>query len=122
IGERRVVLEVNVVEFRNQLVFAPFPVMNQRSNDPPRLEPGIETDAVEQLEGGRMVGARARNLLEEIILAQGLDQCDLTAFLRECKGRARPARSGTDDNAALRSRQVFATTSLTAPPQRVWVR
>ena len=83
IGERRVVLEVNMVEFRNQLAFAPVPIMKQRSNDSPRLEPGIETDAVEQLEGGRMVGARARNLFEEIILAQGLDQCDLNAFLRE---------------------------------------
>ena len=83
IGKPGVVLEVSVVELRNQLAFAPVPIMKQRSNDAPRLKPGIETDAVEQFEGGGMVGAGARNLFEEIILAQGLDQCDLNACLRE---------------------------------------
>ena len=61
----------------------------------------VEADAVEQLERRRMVGAGARHLLEEIVVAQRLDQADLDAVLRQLERQAQPDRPGPDDDDAI---------------------
>ena len=61
----------------------------------------VETDAVEQLQRGGMVGACARHLLEEIVLAERLDQIDMNVLLRQHQREREPDRSGADDDDAL---------------------
>ena len=52
-------------------------------------------------ERGGMVGAGARHLLEEIVVAQRLDQADRDAVLRQRERQAQPDRPGADDDDAI---------------------
>ena len=90
IGKRRVVLEMHVVELGDQLALVAVPVVEHRRDDAARLEHLVEADAIEQLQRRRMVGAGARHLLEEIVVAQRLDQRDLHALLRSASDRQSP--------------------------------
>ncbi len=101
IGKAGVVLEMAVVERGDQLVVPALPVVEQRRDDAARLEPGVEPDAVEHFQGGGMVRARARHLLEEIIVAERLDQADLHAGLRQRERQAQAHRSRADDDDAI---------------------
>src|SRR5436190_19013923 len=101
VGKSRVVLDVAMIELRNQLLLAPVPIMEEGRNDPARLDLGIETDPVEQLQRGGMVGARAWHLLKEIVLTERLDQIDLNVLLRQHQCEREPDRSGADDDDAL---------------------
>ncbi len=146
VRKTRVLFEMGVIERGDQLVLATVPVMEQRRDDAARLELLVKADALEQLQRGGMVCARARYLFEEIVRAEHLDEAHLGARLRQCQRQTQPHRSGTDDDhavggvhasalqvprarllPALREhsarRQLFAaTTSFTAPTQPVWVR
>ncbi len=124
VGEARVVLEVDVIERGDQLVLVPVPVVEQRRDDAARLELLVETDAVEHFQRGRVIGPGPRHLLEEVMIAQLLDQAHRDAGLRQREREAQPHRAGADDNHAIaRRHQSFAaTTSLTAPAQPVCVR
>ena len=101
VGKAGVVLEVAVIELGDQLALVAVPVVEQRRDDAARLEPVVEADAVEQLEGGGMVGAGARHLLEEIVVAERLDQADPHALLRQRQRQAQPDRPGTDHDHAV---------------------
>ena len=103
---------------------APVPVMKYRRDNAARLEPPVKPDAVEHLERRRMVGAGARHLVEEIAVAQLLDQRDRDPRLRQREREAEADRPGADDDDAIarRQAQTFGTTSFTAPTQPVWVR
>ena len=70
VGKPRVVLEMDVVEGGDQRVLGAVPVVEHRRDDAARLELRVEPDAVVHLEGRGMIGAGARHLLEEIILAR----------------------------------------------------
>ena len=72
-----------VIELGDQLVVAAVPVVEQRRDDAARLELAIEPNAVEQLERRRMVRSGARHLLEEIVVAERLDQAHPHALLRQ---------------------------------------
>ena len=128
VGKARVVLEMDVVELGDQLALVAVPVMEQRRHDAARLELVVEPERVEHFERRRMVGAGARHLLEEIVVAERLDEADRNLLLREPQREAEPDRPCPDDDhpvgARPRHRHVdyFATTSLTAPAQPVWVR
>src|SRR3954447_4054853 len=89
-----------------------------------------------------MVGACARHLFEEVVLRELLDKHAAHVGLRERERKAKPHRAGTDDDDAsdlthvrgpegasaafrrhtLSLTSVFATTSLVAPTQPLWVR
>ncbi len=94
IGKARVVLQMGMIEGGDQLAFVPVPVMKHRRDDAARLELLVEPDAVEHFERGRMVGAGARHLVEEIVVAERLDEADFQVGLRQRQrqARARPAR------------------------------
>src|SRR5262249_56281257 len=83
VGKARVVLKKAVIELGDQPVLAPVPVMDQRRDDAAWLELVVEADALEQLQGRRMVRSRARHLLEEMVFAQRFDQAHLHARLRQ---------------------------------------
>jgi hypothetical protein len=100
VGKRRVVLEAGVIELGDQLALPAIPVMEQRRDDAARLELAIEADALEELQGGGMVGPCARHLFE-IVLAQRLDQADAHARLRERERQAEPDRPGAGDDHAV---------------------
>ncbi len=133
VGKPRVVLEVDVIEGRDQLVVGAVPVMEHRRDDAARLEPPVEADAVEHLQRGGMVGAGPRHLLEEIVLAQRLDKRDRNVLLRQCERQAQTDRSGAhDDDTILKhgtsltvvanrtgdaTAHGLATTSFMAPAQ-----
>ena len=102
IRERRVVLEMHVVELGDQLAFVAVPVVEQRRDDAARLQQLVEADALEQLQRRRMIGAGARHLLEEIVVVERLDQRDLHALLRQRERQAEPDRPCPDDDHALR--------------------
>ena len=102
IGKARVVLEMAVVELGDQPVLAAVPVMNERRDDAARLELRVKSDPLVKLERRRMVGSRARELLEEIILAQRLDRAHLDARLRQSERQTKPHRSRADDDHPLR--------------------
>ena len=68
VGKARVVLEMRVIELGDELSVLPVPIVEQRRDDPARLELVVEADAVEEFQRRRMVGAGARNLFEEILL------------------------------------------------------
>ena len=94
VGKARVVLEMDVIELGDQLVLVPIPVVEQRRDDAARLDHVVEADAIEQFQRGRMVGARARHLVEEIVVVERLDQ-DRRARRpapARATGRARPGR------------------------------
>ncbi len=93
IRERRVVLEVYVIELGDQLGFVAVPIVEQRRDDAARLQQLVKADPVEQLQRRGMIGAGARHLFKEIVVVERLDQRDLDARLRERerRGRARPA-------------------------------
>ena len=101
VGKAGVVLEQAVVELGDPLALGAVPVVEQRRDDAARLELLVEADAVEQLERRRMIGAGARHLLEEIVVAQRLDQTDLDAVLRQLERQAQPDRPGPDDDDAV---------------------
>src|SRR5215510_3044337 len=90
IGKARVVFEMGVIELGDELVLAAVPIVEQRRDDAARLELLVETDPFEQLERGGMVGARARYLLEKIVVAERLDQADVHARLRQRERQAEP--------------------------------
>ena len=48
-----------------------------------------------------MIGAGARHLLEKIVVAEGLDQADRHARLRQGERQAEPDRPGADDDDAI---------------------
>ena len=83
VGKPRVVFQVDVIEGGDQLAFGPVPVMKFRRDDAARLELFVKPKPVEHLQRSRMVGAGARHLFEEIIVAQGLDEADFLARLRQ---------------------------------------
>ena len=101
VGKSRVVLDVAMIELRDQLLLAPVPIMEEWRDDPARLDFSVETDPIEQLLRGGMVGARARHLLEEIVLTERLDQIDVNVLLRQHQCEREPDRSGADDDDAL---------------------
>src|SRR6516162_5929559 len=101
IWKARVVLEMAMVEFRDQLPLMAIPVMDQRRDDPARLDPGIEPDAVVELESGGMIGSRPRHLLKEIVGAERLHHDHPDVFLRQRQRQAEPDRPGTDDDHPL---------------------
>src|SRR3974390_508431 len=74
IGKARVVLEMAMIEFCDQLLLATVPIVEERRNDSERLDPAVKPDAVVELERGGMIGARARHLLQEVVCAECLDQ------------------------------------------------
>ena len=121
IGKARVVLEKGMIELGDPLARMVIPVVNERRDDAARLELVVEADAVVKLQSRGMVGAGARHLLEEIVVAQRLDQADRDARLRQRQRQAQSDRPGADDDDAL-SQFFAATTSFTAPIQPVWVR
>ncbi len=98
IGKPRVVLEMGVVELRDQLLVVPVPIVKQRRDDAARLELVVKTDAVEELQRRRMIGAGARHLLEEIVVVARFDQADRNVCLRQRERQAQPDRPGTDDD------------------------
>ena len=85
VGKTRVVFQMDVIERGDQLAFMAVPVMKHRRDDAARLELLIKPEPVEHFQGGRMVGAGARHLFEEIIVAERLDQADLLIRLRQCQ-------------------------------------
>ena len=93
IRERRLVLEMPVVELGDQLVLVALAVLQQRRDDAARLDQLVEADTIEQLQRRRMIGAGARHLVEEIVVVERLDQRDLHALPApaRAKGRARRA-------------------------------
>ncbi len=99
---------MGVVELGDQLALVAVPVVEQRRDDAARLELVVEPDAVEQLERRRMVGAGARHLLEEIVVAERLDQADPHALLRQRQRQAEPDRPGADDDHAVGCSHVDA--------------
>ena len=85
VGKARVILEITVIERGDQLAFMAIPIMEHRRNDAARLELLVEPDAVEHFECGWVVCSRTRHLLEEIIVAESLDQTDFKVGLRQCE-------------------------------------
>src|SRR6185437_7171388 len=75
-GEFGIVLQDGMIEFGDQLVIGPVPIMNQRRNDPAGSDALIEAEPVEHFERDRMVGASPRNLVEEVVLTELLDKMD----------------------------------------------
>src|SRR5215204_4143625 len=84
-----------------------------------------------------MIGARARHLFEEIVLAKRLNQANFYVLLRQCERQAQADRTGANNDHATglvvhassppikwsgSLTQDFATTSLVAPIQPLWVR
>ena len=76
---------MDVIERGDQLAFVAIPVMKHRRDDAARLELLVKPEAVEHFQRCRMIGAGARHLLEEIIVAQRFDQADLQIRLRQCQ-------------------------------------
>ena len=74
---------MNVVERGDQLVLVPIPIVEDGRDDPARLDLLVETDPIEHFERGRMVGAGARHLLEEVVVAERLDQRHRNVVLRQ---------------------------------------
>ena len=74
---------MSVVEGGDQLALGAVPVMKYGRNDPARLDLLVETNPVVHFQGRGMIGARPRNLFEEIVLAQGFDQTDRYVLLRQ---------------------------------------
>ena len=73
VGKPRVVLEVDVVECGDQRVLGTVPVVEHWGDDAARLELRVKPDAIVHLERRRMIGAGARHLLEEVVVAERLD-------------------------------------------------
>ena len=94
VGKARVVFQMRVIEGGDQLAFVAVPVVKHRRDDAARLEFLVKPEAVEHFQRRGMVGAGARHLFEEIVVAQRLDQADLLIRLRERQrqDRGRPAR------------------------------
>ena len=87
-------LRCGVVERGDQRVLVPVPVVEHRRDDAARLELSIKADAVEQFERGGMIGAGARHLIEEIVVAERLDEADRDVLPAPAPatGTARPGR------------------------------
>ena len=83
VGKTRVVLQMDVIEGGDQLAFMAVPVMKHRGDDAARLELLVKPEPVEHFQRGGMVGAGARHLLEEIIVAERFDQADFLVGLRQ---------------------------------------
>src|SRR5580692_7682294 len=75
--------------------------MEHRRDDAARLELLVKPDAVVHLQGGRVIGAGARHLLEEIVVPERLDEGDRNTLLGECERHAKAYRPGPDDNDAI---------------------
>jgi hypothetical protein len=88
VGETGIVLEVGVVERRDQLAFGAIPIMEQRGDDAAWFELVVKADALQQLQGRGMVGSGARHLFEKVVVAEGFDQTDRDALLRQCEREA----------------------------------
>ena len=81
--------------------------------------PRIEPDTVEQLQRGRMVGAGARHLIEEIVVPKRLDDADCHAFLRQCEREAQSDRPGADnDDRDPTMRSTVIRQRVTSAPPR----
>src|SRR5215831_2466312 len=102
VRKARVVLEMDVIERRDQLIGGAIPVMKNRRDDATRLELPVKPDAVIHLQGGRVIGARPWHLLEEIILSERLDNGDRYPLLGERQRQAKTHRPSSDDNDTLR--------------------
>src|SRR5260370_36315422 len=98
VRKARIVLEMAVIERRDQLVGSTIPIMKHRRDDATRLEPWIQPDAVVHLQRGRMIGAGPRHLLEEIAFSQRRDDGNRHALLGERQRQAKPPRAGTAAN------------------------
>ncbi len=61
----------------------------------------VEADALEQLQRRRMIGAGARHLLEEVVVAERLDEAHLHARLRERERQAQAHGSSANDDDAI---------------------
>src|SRR5580704_1340532 len=84
VRKARVVFQKRVIKGGYPLAFGTVPVMKFRRDDAARLELLIEPEPVEHFQRRRMIGAGAWHLFKKIILAQGLDETDLLARLRQC--------------------------------------
>src|SRR5215471_472002 len=102
VWKARVVLEMDVIERRDQLIGGAIPVMKHRRNDATRFKLPVKPDTVVHLQGGRVIGARPWHLLKEIILPERLDKGDRYPLLGERQRQAKTHRPGPDDNDALR--------------------
>ena len=105
-GKRVSFLEMDVIELGDQAGMLPVPVVELRRDDAARHELFIKSDAIEQFQRGRMIAARARHLVEELVVGKLLDQRDGNSVLRECQRQAQANRPGADHDHGLRRRHL----------------
>src|SRR5262249_19167286 len=127
VGKASVVLEMDVVEGGDQLALVPVPIVKDWRDDPARLDLLIETDPIEHFERGGMIGAGPRHLLEEIVVAERLDQRhgDIVLSEGERKAQAHGASADDDDAIGFGHGSRFTTeplAALTTSPRRPWWR
>ena len=89
IGKARVVLEQRVIEFGDQGIVLPIPILKLRRNQATRLIFGVEAD-VEEFQRGRMVGAGARHLIEEIVVRKRLIRTTAISCCASARARHSP--------------------------------
>src|SRR5271166_6896481 len=118
IGKARVVLEMAMIEFRDAFSLAAVPIVEQRGNDPTRLDLPVEPDAIVELQGCGMIGPRAGYLLEEVVLAERLDHDDADILLRQREREAKPDWPGADDDHRLRCANFSPPRPLRRRPSR----
>ena len=75
--------------------------MKHRRDDAARLELLVKPEPVEHFQGGGMIGAGARHLFEEIIVAQRLDEANFLVGLRQRQRQAQADGAGADDDDAI---------------------
>src|SRR5262245_42099188 len=124
----RVVFENGMIEFRNPLALGSVPVMKQRRDDSARLQLLVKIDLVVHLQSCRMIGARARYLVEEIRVGQLLDDVTTHTILCKLECETQTHGTGADNQYTVGRRRhtlpdVFSgITSFTAPVQPLWVK
>ena len=88
VGEPGVVLEQGVVELGDQLALGTIPIVEQRGDDAAWFELVVKPNALQQFQGRGMVGPGTRHLFEKVVVAEGFDQTDRDALLRQCERQA----------------------------------
>ena len=101
VRKARVVRQDGMIEPSDLLPALSIPVVEHGGDDAARLQPLVETDAVIELERGRVIGAGARHLLEDVVLAERLEQADANTLLGQRQRQAEPDRAGTDNDDAV---------------------
>ena len=101
VGKSGVVFQMRVIERGDQLAFAAVPVMKHRRDDAARLELLVKPEPVEHFQRGGMIGAGARHLFEEIVVAQRFDQADFLVGLRQRQRQAQADGACADDDDAI---------------------